>query len=263
MPNMLHLPHQKTNSNLIAAMLAACTFLLWTLSDACFKTVSADIPTGQSVVIVSIASVLVIVVFVLFTKNTHKLKVETKSIKILLFLGVLQFIDMVTWLWAIPLLPLANIYLMCFLSPMIIAVLASIFLKEELGIKRILAIAAGFAGVVIAINPTGVISGEYPLLGYVWAFASALMTAIQMLIVKKTHESAEALSVWQRAIMLVPALFLTFPTQYIALSNNDLLALIGVGTLFGIGWKLLVDAYKHASATFVAPYHLTSRKPSL
>jgi S-adenosylmethionine uptake transporter len=247
----------KANNNLIAGMLATCTFLLWTLSDTCFKAVSADIPTGQSVVIVSIASVLVIVVFVLCTKNTHKLKVDTKSIKILLFLGILQFVDMVTWFWAIPLLPLANMYVICFLSPMIIAVLASIFLKEELGIIRILIIAAGFAGVVIAINPTGIISGKYPLLGYIWAFASVLMTAIQMLIVKKSHESAEALSVWQRAIMLVPALFLTFPTQYIVLSNKDLLALVGVGVLFGIGWKLLVDAYKHANATFVAPYQYT------
>jgi len=248
---------QKTNNNLIAGMLAACTFLLWTLGDACLKTVVADIPTGQSIAILGLSAAFVIMLFVLFTKNTHKLKVKAKSIKILLLLGVIQFLDTLTWLWALPLLPLANIYMMGFLSPMLIAILAAIFFKEELGIKRFLAIAAGFTGVVIAINPTGVMTGEYPLLGYAFAFASAFATVVTMLVVKKVHEPTEALAVWIRLIMVVLTLFLTCPTQYIALSSKDLLALIGAGALFGTGWKLLVDAYKHANAAFVAPYQYT------
>ena len=51
--------------------------------------------------------------------------------------------------------PLTLFYILIFLAPMVITVLAAIFLHERVGVKKALAVVAGFAGVVIAVNPFG------------------------------------------------------------------------------------------------------------
>lgn len=50
-------------------------------------------------------------------------------------------------------LPLTLFYILVFLAPMATALLASVFLRERLGWRKIVAVVGGFAGVVIAVNP--------------------------------------------------------------------------------------------------------------
>ena len=51
-------------------------------------------------------------------------------------------------------LPLTLFYILVFLAPMATALLASIFLRERLGWRKIVAVIGGFAGVVIADEST-------------------------------------------------------------------------------------------------------------
>jgi len=52
-------------------------------------------------------------------------------------------------------LSLTMFYILVFTAPMVIALLSSVFLREGLTWRKGVAIVAGFAGVVIAVNPWG------------------------------------------------------------------------------------------------------------
>ena len=57
-------------------------------------------------------------------------------------------------------LTLTLFYILVFTAPMVIALLSAVFLREGLPWRKGLAIVAGFAGVVIAVDPWGTCGRE-------------------------------------------------------------------------------------------------------
>lgn len=80
-------------------------------------------------------------------------------------------------------LPLTIFYIVVFTSPMMIAVLAALFLRENLGFVRLAAIVVGFLGVIIAIDPWNSF-GHGDWFGYGMAFLSALFFAIATVLLR-------------------------------------------------------------------------------
>ena len=83
-------------------------------------------------------------------------------------------------------LPLANAYAIFFVAPLLITLLSVPLLKEKVGVHRYSAVAVGFIGVVIMLNPNamgfqsyGVITGLLATLGY----------ALIMVMVRYMHRS--------------------------------------------------------------------------
>lgn len=91
-------------------------------------------------------------------------------------------------------LPLTLFYVTVFTQPMIIALLGSLFLKEHMTIGQITAIAMGFVGVLVAVNPFQDFShGE--LIGYAAGTASAICGAVMFVGVRHLTRSESVLSI--------------------------------------------------------------------
>lgn len=72
----------------------------------------------------------------------------------LLFLrAFVNTIAMLTWFYAVPLIPLADLTALGFTAPLWATVLAAVFLGEKMRLRRWSAIAFGFAGALIIIQP--------------------------------------------------------------------------------------------------------------
>lgn len=153
--------------------------------------------------------------------------------------------------YAFSVLPLAECYAVFFLMPLMIAGLAVPFLGEPMDLARGLAIAAGFAGVLIALQP----GGETELgLGHLAALVAAALGAVNYIILRKIGgiESPGVLMLYPAAAQLLalafvmPSVWVPMPLEHWALTS-----LMGL-ELFG-GGLFIILAYRYAPAIIVAP----------
>ena len=82
----------------------------------------------------------------------HHLKWPS-NIQIQLARSIFLFLSTVLFFYAISILPLADSLTLMFISPIIVTLLAVIFLKEKVGIRRWIAVSVGFLGALIVIRP--------------------------------------------------------------------------------------------------------------
>ena len=167
--------------------------------------------------------------------------------------GVLLAGDMMLIYYAFSTISLTDAYVLAFLAPIMVALLAAVFLGERLSVIGYCGIALGFAGVLVVMRPG---QGEVHL-GHFAAIGSALLFAITLLMLKRTkaHESDLALAAAPLAILSVLAVVIMMVTSGLpapSLAEAGLF-LLGGFMLF-LGNILLVRAFRTGAASVVAPF---------
>lgn len=104
---------------------------------------------------------------------------------------------------AVARVPLADFYGIVFLSPMAVALLSALVLGEKIGIHRLIAIIAGFGGVLVLAGP----QFDDLNIGLVFAFCSVLFIATNSIIIRKIGREP------------VTMLFAFYPFVYSAVFN--------------------------------------------
>ena len=239
-----------------AALFALTGFTGWTIGDALLKLVRSDgVPQGQVLLISGLSGMAVIFAIAALRGNIKRL--QPQKWRGLFALGACQWVAFVCWINALPLLPLANMYAVAFLTPMTVASLAALILKEHLGWKRGIAIAMGFVGVVVAVDPGALWQKTGAALPYLWVFGSMTGTATQMLILRvvSKHESSECTSFYPRMVVLTVGAVLCAMHGFVMMKPTVFLAICASGGLGGLGWAMMSKAYKNAPAAAVAPFH--------
>lgn len=139
-----------------------------------------------------------------------------------------------------------------FLAPLVVALLAGPFLGEWVGWRRLLAIAIGFSGVVVAMN-RGV--GELNP-GILYSLAGMLAYALFMLLTR--YMAAFDPPMVTLFYSMFVGTFLGAPLAYLAwVTPPDLQAwimLMSLGVFGGLGHWLFLHAYRLAPASAVAPF---------
>lgn len=152
--------------------------------------------------------------------------------------------------YAFSVLPLAQVYVIIFASPLIITLLSIPILGERVGLHRMLAVLVGLIGVLVVLQP-----GTEPLtLGHLAALSTAVFGALASIIVRKIGQDERTV-----VLMLYPlvANFVVMGAAliwvYVPMPIADLGGM-GVISLFGFLANLfLIAAYKNADAAIVAP----------
>ena len=160
-----------------------------------------------------------------------------------------------SFFWALSQLKLVDAIAIAFAAPIFITALSVPLLREAVGLRRWLAICAGFIGVLIMLRP-GVGVFQWAALA---ALAGALFYALLMITTRafKTTESSAALMFYPQLGMSITGLVLVFfywvpPT----LVDLGLFALAGI---FGsIGVLCLTHAFRMAPVAAVAPFEYTA-----
>lgn len=154
------------------------------------------------------------------------------------------------WLYALSLIPLAELIAIEFTAPLWTAILAVTFLGEKLTRQRVIAIGLGLIGVVIVIRP-GVDTAEP---GHLYVLGAAVLFAISLVMVRSLTRSEGVVRIvfWmlvmQSAIGLLPAIYVWQTPSPGLWPWILLIALTGMSShLF------LARALAHADATVVSP----------
>lgn len=148
------------------------------------------------------------------------------------------------------LLPMVQVYVLLFTTPLIISVLAIPFLGERIHLFRWLTISLGLVGVIVVLRPT-VDTLEW---GHLFALLSAFCGGGAAIISRKIGqlENPETLILVPMLLtILVSGGVLYFVYQPMELADLGLMFLIGVLAL--LGQLLLLNGYRNAPAALAAP----------
>lgn len=175
---------------------------------------------------------------------------KTKRLPLHMCRGTLQGLSMMAFFTGITMAPFAEATSISFSGPLFATVLAVIVLRERVRLRRVLALAAGFLGVLIVLRPgfAEVGLGQGLLLG------SSLVWGAAIIVIKKlsTSESAMTQTAYMGLIM-TPITFL--PALYVwqTPTLEQLAWLVLVGIFGTVGHLCFASAFRRADSSALLP----------
>ncbi len=156
---------------------------------------------------------------------------------------------------ALRLMPLAEATALAFVAPLFITAISALFLREQVGWRRWLAVAGGFAGVLIAIRPGAAAFSPASLL----PVATAALYAVLMVSARWVDRRE---SVWTLLLYLTGAgalvSALAVPFFWVPLQAGDLKVFAAVSLFGTAGMTMITQAFRMAPAVVVAPLDYTA-----
>lgn len=157
--------------------------------------------------------------------------------------------------WCFPRMPLADVYAIVFTAPLLITALSVPLLGERVGWRRWTAVAVGFGGVLVILDPGGGVLSAPALVALLAAVCHALNMIMVRLIAARggADEPVEMLGVVAHALTVAAAAGL-MPLVWVTPSPPDLALFAAAGIIAGSGFMLLALAFRSAPAATVAPF---------
>lgn len=178
--------------------------------------------------------------------------VRTERPLLMVARGLSQVLTTVFVLFAFRTLPLAETTAIVFITPLLVALMASPILGEKLRRSTWLATLGGFAGVLFIARPGGVMEG----IGVALALCSALCYAIYNILTRKlTATEPPARQLFYIALIGAVTMSLFLPTFWTGTvpSLGQGLMILSLGFCGGVGHSLLIRAMHHAPASSLSP----------
>ncbi len=255
-----------TQRGILALVVGIAVF---SLQDVILKRLSGDYPLYQAMIIRSLTAVplLLVIVRVLDGRLTT---ITSPNWGWMLARGFLNFTAYTAYYLGLAAMPMADTVALFFTAPLFITLAAALIFKERIGPMNLLALLAGFAGMLMIFNPSARVFDPAALLPVLGAFGYAL-TQLATRVLGRT-ETAGAMTFWGNLTFLASALalaavfgsgahegathpslaFLTRGWQELPL--RDLLLFMACGLIASVGLSLLTYAYRVAPSSSVAPF---------
>ena len=255
-----------TNRGILALVLGIAIF---SIQDVILKLLSGDYPLHQAMVIRSLTA-LPFHLAIVWWFDGRLSTITTPGWWKMLARGLLNFVAYTAYYLGLAYLPLADTIALFFTNPLFITLTAVLILRERVSTASLVAVAAGFAGVLLVVKPGGAgfdLAALLPILG-------ALGYALSMIAAGRLGrtESAAAMAFWGNVCFLLCALALSalygtgafagashpslaFLTRgWVTPPLTDLLLMASCGLIAAIGLTLLTYAYRIAPSASVAPF---------
>lgn len=217
-------------------------------NDSITKYLSKNISINQIVFMRFLFSFITLIPAVLLT-GVNQLK--TNYVKLHIIRGLLLFIAVSLWSASFKYIPITTVTAIGFTMPLYVLILSAIFLKERVGMNRLLATVVGFIGVFLVLRPET--TDAYFAL--IFLTLAALFFASLDIINKKYISTESTLS-----MMFYSALITTTLGGVNVISELKSLGYIQFVLLFllGSGANLLLycllQAFKYVDASFLSPF---------
>ncbi|WP_323783138.1 DMT family transporter [Leisingera sp.] len=242
-------------NNLHGILLVIASMAFFTLEDMFIKRLSGTVPVGQILVFLGMGSGFVFAVMA--KMQGHRLLAARAWRKKPVMRAASEAVSAMGFASALALVDISTVAAVFQATPLVITMGAALFLKEDVGWRRWLAICTGFAGVLLIIRPG--LDGFEP---------AALLVVVAVLgvaardLMTRTMDAGVPSTVlsFQAFLAVVPAgiLLLVFtPGDAQALAGGEWMMMAG-GVLFGVlGYYGIVTAMRVGDASAVTPFRYT------
>ncbi len=192
---------------LLAALWMAGTLAMISLLAVAGRETMRTLPTMDMIFYRSWMSLPVVVLIALATG--HRLSfVATQRIGMHAWRNAAHLAGQFTWFWAITQIPLAEVFALEFTTPLWVALLAPLILRERMTLPRFAAVMLGFIGALVVIRPTGMAIS----LGTASALSCAVAYAFSYIAMKQLTRTERPLTIlfWLSLFQGIYTTILTF-----------------------------------------------------
>ncbi len=152
---------------------------------------------------------------------------------------------------ALVFLPLGDVAAITFLSPILVAAIALLVLRERVGAVRWLAIGTGFLGALLIVRPSGAGIGPGALL----ALGCAAAYAVYQISTRIVREAEPLVSLLFSGLVGAVLFSALLPFGWRTPTALDLLLMVATGVLGAVGHLMIILALRRAEASRVSPFN--------
>lgn len=226
---------------------------IFTVGNAIIRHLSETIEPIEIVFFRSVFSLVILWPFVMQAGGLKTLR--TAKLPLHISRGVLQFISMTLFFYGVSLVPLVEVNALEFTAPIFATAVAILFLGEPVRLRRTLALAAGFAGAIIALWPRlaenafqSIGAGQLIVLG------AALSWGLVLLLIRELGktEGSVTQSVYA-GLVLTPISGIGAAFVWVTPSWSELFWLAAVSLTATFGQLAYIQSFRVAEMSAVLP----------
>ena len=229
-----------------------CAF---TVNDAFMKSLSGDIPLFQAVQLRGIVAIICLTIMCRVMDQLH-FNLPRRDWGLILLRTLGEVGGTYFFLTALFHMPIANVSAILQALPLAVSLAATLFLGEALGWRRFAAIAIGFVGVVLIIQPGGADFSSYSI----YALIAVACITLRDLAVRRMSVQVPVVfvaliaAIGVTALGAIGSLFITWQPM----SATSAMQIGGATICLIFGYIFSVSAMRSGEISFVAPFRYTS-----
>ena len=235
-----------------AFLFKSLSVLFFVLMGTCIKLLADRVPLFEVVFFRNFFA-LFPVIFMLW-KNNLKIA-DINQYHLHLMRAVFGICAMTLFFLSLRHVNLVEMQTISFSSVFFISILSVFFLREVIGMRRIIAIMFGFIGVVIILNPSVSVFSNYSLLPII----ASLLLSFAVIFLKKiliTNNNFLSIFIFTLFCSIISLAFMN--SSWIIPETTDIILLILTGVLGFIAQVFLTKSYQLADASLLAPFEFSS-----
>ena len=251
----------------IGILLKLIAMLAFTVMSACVKGLEGSIPIGEVVFCRALFALLPLCIWLQLSAQQIKIPARA-NIPSLLAGSFAGLGGMFFGFQALAYLPLVNVTVLSYTTPLFTIMLAALLLRERVRIYRWSAVLVGFMGVFVTLSP-GLANGPAPMddmqigglvvLGTVLALIGALCAAFSSIAIRRLNSIEQpSRIVLSYTLTGVVVGFATIALGWKLPDTTQFLLLAGSGLAGGIGQITMTLSLRHAQASLLAPFDYTT-----
>ncbi len=247
------MPRSRTDNSTLGVQLMSLAAFLWVLHDAISKWVMQDYSIYQLLLLRTVFSLLPILIVLRHEGGIVRLR--GARVWVCLGRGCLAVTCFVLFLAALPLMPLTDIFAIVMSAPLLISALSALVLKERVTFRRWVAILIGFSAVLVMMRPGGDVTSPGALL----VVGSVVVYSFAMILTRRlgSTESAGAMTFYSALVFLAVGL-IAAPFSWIQPTPIGMLLMAAIGLLAGSAQYCVIEAFRIAPPSLIAPFEYTS-----
>ena len=252
------------SDNLRGVAYMCLSMLAFTVNDTFMKSVTAEVPLFQVIFLRGLVAISGLAVMAVVT-GAFRQKLAGGDWRLIALRSVAEIFATLTFLTALLHMELANLSAIMQALPLAVTLAAAVVFKDRIGWRRMLAILAGFAGVLVIIRPGTAAFDIWSLMGV----ASVLSVVVRDLSVRRLGPHVPSIVVALGAAVVVALMGLSFSmlqevalfdgmTGWQTLTIGQLAKVAGAGSFLIVGYLCAVTAMRAGYIGVVAPFRYTS-----
>lgn len=234
---------------LVGVLLSLAGYTAFNLSDTIAKYMTERLPV--LVLVAGTFTVTLLLAPVLVSPRRLLRLGRTPRLGLLVVRSACQLASTICFVYAIAVMPLADVIAIGFIAPFLITALAALFLGEPVGPRRWIACAFGFLGALIILRPGLEVGWATALL----PLGTAMFYACYVVLTRLLGASHDArLLLAFNGIVGAPVMLALMPFVGLWPLPMEWLGLAAIGLLSGGAHLLIITAYRMAPASLLAPF---------
>ncbi len=227
------------------------------------KATAPGIPAGEAVFFRSLFAIPVLILW-LVRSGDFPANLKANDPMGHVWRGLMGTLAMASGFMAIGLLPLPEVVSIGYAAPLLVTMLAAMFLGEKIRLVRFSALLLGLFGVMLILSPRltvfdAELTNRLQTIGALVALMGAIFSALAQVFARKLVATETTGSiVFYFSVMSTLLALLTIPFGWKVPSGNEALMLIVAGLLGGVGQILLTESYRYAEVAVIAPFEYCS-----